>query len=60
MKEKIFIKSVRKAPSTGLTERPFAMAPMVLLIRSINGLLPTAILSVHRLSRLASIFSKPA
>lgn len=35
-----------------------AMAPMAFLIRSINGLLPTAILSVHRLSRLASISSK--
>ena len=37
---------------------PLAMAPMAFLIRSINGLLPTAILSVHRLSRLASISSK--
>jgi hypothetical protein len=36
------------------------MALMSSLIRSINGLLPTAILSVQQLSRLASISSRAA
>ena len=47
-----------KALLTGRTLRPFAMAPIADLIRSLDGLLPTAMLSVQRRSRLMSIFSK--